>query len=337
VATYIVLSRFKPEGLKQLRRNPEAVRDIARIVERHEGKVVAQYGLLGKHDMATIVSLPGNDAAMKYVVEAMAEGGVAVQTQVLSAMDLGLFTRLLGQTTETTGPYTWQISWWARIARRALRGREVTRHVTEACKPFVVQGRENMSGLKEPCIVIGNHASHLDAFVIVEALPPKYRGRLAFGSAADRWFLKGRPWRKSGWWNTLVLNSFPIKRGGGSATLDYAKWLLDKGWNVMIFPEGTRSTTGKLSKFRHGVALLALEKSVPVVPMYMDGLREIRPKGSQEIVPGPVKVRIGEPIVFEPGTPVPEATSRMYHAMEALRLSLRAERPPRAVGDAAAG
>jgi len=104
----------------------------------------------------------------------------------------------------------------------------------------------------------------------------------------------------------------------------------------MIFPEGTRSTTGKLSRFRHGVAILALEKRVPVVPLYMDGLREIRPKGSQQIVPGPVKVRVGEPIVFEPGTPVPEATSRMYHAMEALRLGLKAERVQRDVGDLAA-
>ena len=51
----------------------------------------------------------------------------------------------------------------------------------------------------------------------------------------------------------------------------------------------------------------------------MAGLREIRPKGSQEIVPGPVSVRIGKPIYFEPGTEVPDATLQLYRAMEALR------------------
>lgn len=334
MATYIVLSRFKPEGLKAIRQRPETIQELAQLVERQDGKVISQFGLLGKHDLATIVSLPDNEAAMRYVVEGMAAAGLS--TQVLSAMDLSLFARLVGQTTETTGPYRWQISWWARLIRRALRPREVTRHVKEACRPFVVEGREQFEKVNGPCIVIGNHASHLDAFVVLESVPPQIRERLAFGSAADRWFLKGRPWRKSGWWNSLTLNCFPIKRGGGSSTLDYAKWLIDKGWNVMIFPEGTRSTTGKLSRFRHGVAILALEKRVPVVPLYMDGLREIRPKGSQQIVPGPVKVRVGEPIVFEPGTPVPEATSRMYHAMEALRLGLKAERVQRDVGDLAA-
>jgi 1-acyl-sn-glycerol-3-phosphate acyltransferase len=336
MATYIVLSRFKPDGLKQVRKDPEHLREVARVVERQEGKVVAQYGLLGKFDMATIVSLPDNEAAMRYVVDGMVSAGFS--THVLSAMDMSVFIRLLGQTTETTGPFRWQISWWAQGLRAALRPHEVRRHVTEACKPFIVEGREHLETLREPCIIIGNHSSHLDAFVIVEAVPGRTRRRLAFGSAADRWFLKDRPWRKSGWYNSITLNCFPIKRGGGSSTLDYAKWLLDKGWNVMIFPEGTRSTTGKLSKFRHGVSLLALEKGVPVVPLYMDGLREIRPKGSQTVVPGPVRVRIGEPIRFEPGTPVPEATNRMYHAMEDLRLALRAQRQKqRDVADIAAG
>jgi 1-acyl-sn-glycerol-3-phosphate acyltransferase len=327
MATYIVLSRFKPEGLKEVRGNPELIHDIAQLAERQDGKVVAQYGLLGKHDLATVVSLPDNEAAMRYVVDGMAHAGLT--TQVLSAMDVAIFTRLLGQTTETTGPYRWQISWWARLLRRALRPREVTRHVAEACQPLTVEGRDQFDGLGGPCIIIGNHASHLDALVVIEAVPARVRERLAFGSAADRWFLKGRPWRKSGWWNSLTLNCFPIKRGGGSSTLDYAKWLLDRGWNVMIFPEGTRSTTGKLSKFRHGVSLLALDRGVPVVPLYMDGLREIRPKGSQQIVPGPVRVRIGAPVRFEPGTPVPEATRQLYEAMEGLRLALRAERSGR--------
>jgi long-chain acyl-CoA synthetase len=245
----------------------------------------------------------------------------------LPAIDLPLFTRLLTQSTETTGPYKWQISWWAQIARRGLRYYMVTRHTRKYFKPFEIQGRENLKGLKGPAIFIANHSSHFDSLAVTQALPERYRRRVAFGGAADRWFLKGRKgMQKQGWWNSLSLNTWPIKRGAGRSSLEYGEWLIDKGWSLMIFPEGTRSTTGKMGNFKHGVTLLALAKDVPVVPMYFEGLREIRPKGSQAQQPGPVTAAIGRPIRFAAETPVPEATKTLYRAMDEMRTRLR---PPR--------
>ena len=70
-----------------------------------------------------------------------------------------------------------------------------------------------------------------------------------------------------------------------------------------------------LGEFRHGVSLLALKHDVPVVPIVMKGLRELRPKGAKEIKPGPVSSSILPPMHFAQGTKVEEATAAMRNAM----------------------
>jgi 1-acyl-sn-glycerol-3-phosphate acyltransferase len=324
VATYIVLSKTSPEGRKRLHQDPDRITSLDAELKAVDGRVIHQFATLGQYDFAAVVSAPDNLMAQRMAVDAMSQG--QQRLMVLPAIDLDLFVRLMGQSTETVGPYNWQISWWAQAVRAGMRRSTVDSHVKEACKPFTVQGRENLKGAKGPFIVIANHSSHLDSIVLLKSLPFRLSHRLAFGGAADRWFLKDMKGKKSGWYNSLVMNTWPIKRGGGTSSLDYGKWLLDKGWSLMIFPEGTRSTTGKMAKFRHGVSVLALEKNVPVLPVYMEGLREIRPKGTKEITPGPVTVNIGRPIHFAPDTQVPDATYRMYKAMEALRDEVHVRR-----------
>ena len=321
MGTYVVLSKVNTEGLRSLKKNPDRLTEIEAELRALDGKLIEQWATLGEYDFCALVSAPDNAAIHRIAVERASSG--RAQFTVLPAIDIPLFVRLLGQTTETVGPYKWQISWWAQLIRRYLRNGIYTRTVKESCQPLVIDGRENLKGFKGPAVVIGNHSSHLDALVLFHALPERLKWRIAFGGAADRWFLKGvKERKKTGWYNSLAMNSFPIKRGGGASSLDYAKWLLDKKWSVMIFPEGTRSSTGKMGKFRYGVATLALEKNVPVIPIYMEGLSKIRPKGSQAITPGPVTVKIGAPIYFAPGTTVPEATHQMYRVMEGLRAQV---------------
>ena len=161
--------------------------------------------------------------------------------------------------------------------------------------------------------------------------------RLSFGAAADRWFLKnggGRPeLALQPWYNSLIGGNFPIRRGGGSATLDYSKWLLDQGANLAIFPEGTRSTSKRMSRFKHGVALLALEKNVPVVPCYLVGLNKLRPKGTRDVTAGPVGVHYQPPIHIPPGTPVPEATQMIYDALNVVHQRVLTHGPEAARWD----
>ena len=70
-----------------------------------------------------------------------------------------------------------------------------------------------------------------------------------------------------------------------------------------------------MARFKHGVSILALEKNVPVVPVYLTGLAKIRPKGSRNIYPGPVQAHIQPPILLPEGTSVPDATRMIYHAV----------------------
>jgi 1-acyl-sn-glycerol-3-phosphate acyltransferase len=320
MARFIVHSTLSPQGRKDLLHNPAALPDMAAELSGFDAKVVMQYALLGTDDYLTIVDIPVPVDAFKLSVAE--HGAHAVIREIYPAMDLQLFIRLLGQTTETVGPHRWQITAPARTARAVLQWRYQGSLVRRYCKPLDVRGTEHLAHLSGPAIFIGNHTSHMDSSVMLYSIPRKYRTRLFFGGAADRWFLKGRKEiKKQGWWNSLQGN-FPVQRSGGSATLDYPKWLIDKGFSIAIFPEGTRSGSGKLGKFRHGVSILALAKDVPVVPMYFSGLAAIRPKGSRELQPAPAITMIGDPIRFEPGTSVSDATHRLKRAVEALRDEL---------------
>jgi 1-acyl-sn-glycerol-3-phosphate acyltransferase len=212
-------------------------------------------------------------------------------------------------------PPRWALSPWARAVRRTAWWWEVTRHVEHFCSPLTIQGAEHLLSAPKPLIVIPNHASHFDTGVVYHAIPPPLRWRTAIAAAADRFY---RVWWKGARFS-LLLNAFPIERGGGRRALDYAGELLEHGWSLIVYPEGHRSRNGEVQPFHHGVSILALEHRVPVVPMYVHGTREILPPGVRHAVtPGPVTVAIGEPVLLEPGLSVPEGTARLEASLRLL-------------------
>jgi 1-acyl-sn-glycerol-3-phosphate acyltransferase len=217
---------------------------------------------------------------------------------------------------ETAGPHHWQIQPWARLVRRLWRQRAYTRWVERACSSVEVQGLERLADISGPCIFIANHQSHLDTLVAYTAMPEAIKRKLFFGAAADRWYRKGQ--KKTvlkPWYQSLILGNFPIVRGGGSKTLNYAKWLLSKGEHIFVFPEGTRGTARELGQFRPGVALMAKELGVTVVPVYLSGLKEIRPKGAKDAVPGAAGVEFLEPLRFSAQDSITTMTARMRGAL----------------------
>ncbi|MFT7651908.1 MAG: 1-acyl-sn-glycerol-3-phosphate acyltransferase [Limisphaerales bacterium] len=212
-------------------------------------------------------------------------------------------------------PHRWQINRMAKFIRGQWRKRAYTRWFDQAFNDVSIFGLEHLEDLDGPCVFIANHQSHLDTILINESLPAHIRKSLFFGAAADRWFVKGR--RKDGkrklalepWYQSLALGNFPIRRGGGSEALSYAHWLIKKGQHVLLFPEGTRAIDGELGAFKAGATLLALENSVPIIPIHLSGLEKVQAKGQRHVQQGTARVDFLAPIRFSYGSDVVQATA----------------------------
>ena len=320
---YVLLMRDHSEGLRAMHDNVHALEGIVEGLARWEAKVVASYRMLGEWDQCYVIDAPSNFLA--YRATLAQEWSVTADTIILPAVEMPLFQRLLQQEIRTAGPYEWQIQWWAKLARFVMYDYAYGRWARKFFTEHKVFGLEHWRDVSGPCIVVANHASHMDQYCLMKAIPWGVRTNLYFGAAADRWFRRGRKEiTLKPWYQSLVNGSYPIRRGGGSRTLDYPKWLLSRGANLMLFPEGTRTRGRHMSRFKHGVSILALEAGVPVVPVYLEGLQKIRPPGTKEAVPGPVAAHVLAPVSFEPGTKVPEATERVYRAMVDKQNELQA-------------
>jgi len=223
------------------------------------------------------------------------------------------------------GPHRWQIQPWARAVRRLMRPRVYTRWVDQACEDIEVVGIERLAELDGPAIFIANHQSHLDTLVVHAAVPERIRSRLYFGAAQDRWFVKGKKkLTLKPWYQSLVLGNFPILRGGGKRALSYAGWLLSRRQHVFLFPEGTRATGRDLGEFKHGATLLALELGVPVVPLHLGGLQDMRPKGQREVRRGVARVEFLDPVHFAHDTDVESATALLRNRLNDAHLAQQA-------------
>jgi len=211
-------------------------------------------------------------------------------------------------------PHRWALSSWARLYRRLARRWTVSNHVRNLCCPFQLEGTENLEGLQNPLLVIANHTSHFDTAVVLHLLPGNIYARTAIAAAADRMYRD----RWKAMYNSLRYNSFPITRGGGIKALAYSQWLLDKGWSLLIFPEGKRSRTDELLPFHVGPAVLATSQNTPVLPVYIRGARDILPAGEKWARPAPVTARVGPLIRFPQGSGVEDCRRQMEEAVRAL-------------------
>jgi len=149
-------------------------------------------------------------------------------------------------------------------------------------------------GVKGTCVVVANHSSHLDAPLVMSGVPHYISRDLATGVAADYFFTA---WHKK-FFTQLVFNAFPVDRRGEGANRGLSKKLLAAGVPLLIFPEGTRSKTGKMAPFQIGAASLALSTQVPVVPVALIGAHEAMPRGANWPRRGrpPVVVAVGAPL-----------------------------------------
>jgi 1-acyl-sn-glycerol-3-phosphate acyltransferase len=143
---------------------------------------------------------------------------------------------------------------------------------------------------KGAAIIVSNHLSALDHIVL-----PAITKRVIFNISKKEHFDKPfKAWVMRNW------GVIPIDRGAGdTSALDKAKDILRSGELFCIYPEGTRSPDGRLYKGRTGVARIALDVGVPIIPVAMRGTFEAKPKGAKGINKGVRTAAIvGKPLDF---------------------------------------
>jgi long-chain acyl-CoA synthetase len=182
-------------------------------------------------------------------------------------------------------------------------------------------GRENLRDARGPLLVICNHLGDVDVGFVHTALPFHIRHNLATATGGEALELLRTPapgrnpianicdrikWSLG----VSLLNLFPLPRAAGfRQSFAYAGQCIDRGYSVLVFPEGRHTTTGKMNPFRSGIGLLANNLRVPVLPMRIDGLFELKKAGRKFARPYQITVRIGPPVQF-PSDSDPESIAR---------------------------
>ena len=173
-----------------------------------------------------------------------------------------------------------------------------------------VKGVEKISGVTGPALLISNHVTDVDAALIMSALPIRWRSRLAIAMSGEilrdwrypppniSWLIRMKR-RLTYLLAAAFFNVFSLpKQSGFRRSFGYLGEAMDQGWSVLVFPEGEETKDGLLQPFRTGAGLLVSELNVPVIPIKLDGLFEIKQRRQYFVRPGTVSVTFGEPIQF---------------------------------------
>lgn len=116
-----------------------------------------------------------------------------------------------------------------------------------------------------------------------------------------------------------LLNIFPLPREAGfRQSFAYAGEAVDRGYSILVFPEGRHTVEGTINSFRAGIGLLANNLGIPVLPLRIVGLFELKVAGKRFAAPWRIRVRIGQPIKFAPGTDPVQIAAALQKAVELL-------------------
>jgi long-chain acyl-CoA synthetase len=173
-----------------------------------------------------------------------------------------------------------------------------------------IKGRENLAGLNGPVLFISNHITQVDVAFILAALPPRFRHKLAVAMMGELLQDMRHPdpegplWKRSFSIARYVLvvalfNVFPLpQKTGFRASFRFAGESADRGHSILVFPEGGRTPDGRMRPFQAGIGILANNLNIPVVPMRIDGLYDLKKAGKRYARPGAVSVRVGQPVRY---------------------------------------
>jgi long-chain acyl-CoA synthetase len=226
--------------------------------------------------------------------------------------------------------------WWfpVRWFRAAFLESVIRPLVWFLAKPKVVKSAAPKIETDAPMLVIANHITAVDGPLLAYALPGPIRRRMAVAMSGEiltgyRRFRNFQPLKPTGQFFlpgplyyflvTALFNVFPLSRQRDfQRSFAHAGEALDRGLNVMVFPEGARSREGNFTKFRPGIGLLVKQAGVPVLPMAMRGIGELAASGRNWFRSGEIEIHVGEPIRFGPLETEAAITARLQHEVEKL-------------------
>jgi long-chain acyl-CoA synthetase len=189
---------------------------------------------------------------------------------------------------------------------------------------------EETLAANDTMLIIANHVTAYDEPLLLYALPRAIRNCIAAAMSGEmiedlrhgrnrefRWLAPLGPivWLLL----TALFNAFPLPRQRGfQRSFAHAGEALDRGFHVIVFPEGTRSAEGSLAAFRPGIGLLVKQSSAAVLPMALRGIGDLKTRKRRWFRSGTLEVRVGQPIRFAASESEAAITARLHSEVEKL-------------------
>jgi long-chain acyl-CoA synthetase len=220
------------------------------------------------------------------------------------------------ETKRKTGSWSWPLRPTVRAVGLAIQVLLIYPFI-HAFYKVRVTGLERLSGVHGPVLFTPNHCLHLDNAIILTRLPLGVRWKLSVAAGAET--IYGNP--VQGVLASVIANAFPLAREGGvRKSLELLGARLDRGFNILIYPEGKLTVGGPLQPFKAGAGLIAVEGGTPIVPVKINihTMSWIDRRRWPSPLRGDVELVLGEPLLFDADTDHAAATTRLEAAVAAL-------------------
>jgi long-chain acyl-CoA synthetase len=257
------------------------------------------------------------------------------ETQFTNAQSLADIQKLIAQPFARRSDYVYP-RWTQRAPVRLLRlfiYYALTWPATLLLGHPRIRGREHLANLKGPVLFVANHTTRrADIGLILFSLPARFRHRLATAMGGEmlrefrhpprEWFFAKRwLWQLSYFLVVSLFNVFPLPQlSGFRESFRFAGESADRGYSLLVFPEGIVNdrATSDMVPFQPGIGLLAQNLRIPIVPIRLDGVWQMKQQHRRLAHPGELTVHIGAPVAFPPDTPPTEIASRLQELVRSL-------------------
>ncbi|MCQ8105545.1 AMP-binding protein [Methylomonas sp. SURF-2] len=273
------------------------------------------------NDQTDLVLDLGCDSLTRVELAGLIEAQLGIicdDAELIAIREVGELKALLGRSERTAKKMRfprWPLSELAVALRGQIQGVLLPVLQGLVTSSFEIKGLEHLTQARFPVMFIANHASHVDTLSILRAMPWTVRRRLCIAAAADYFFSK----KLIAGLLSLSINAFAFSRDGSiRGSLEHCGELIDNGWSLLIYPEGTRSPDGQLLRFKPGIGYLATELGVPVIPVAISGGHKILPKGTNWPVRSPVRVHFGAAIHIAANMDKQQATDFLHACLANL-------------------